>query len=460
MTLLDKMRRAFGFVHDDETEIFTDDPPSDPADKSVPADKPDLSDLSDISVPADSSGQYTEPSTDDSVTALASAMLAEVVGLFNSFQPEFIARCLDPDRQQTLLAESLTPALRSALAEMADRERQRIANAAEKERASLDARLKQLTERNEELERRRAEFKDEQLSASRQKRALKERVNDLERQIEKIEGEKEQLELENRSMLNKLRAAAVAETAAQEAPPSPGSPTTTDTEALETARAETARELEASKAEAAKAAENAEALTRDLESARAEAAGTAEKLAAAEADRDEYRRQVELLQGIAEQAEKFADTVEKRDARIAELKARLKDTENDRKEIDRLAAENRSLRSTIEANLYEHATEMSALRRQMEDSKPRRGRPRKPRPEPVDTTAADALTADDKPKKTSSRQSRITAIDEFIESNEWLMAPSPEELAAKAEEPSPDFGYHAPAHKATIHDDDSQLTLF
>lgn len=477
MTLFDKMRRAFGLASDDdESEAFRDD---------LTTTGPCLPDASPVTDPdhdteaPDNNLHSDSTAADDDAADVAAEMMAGVVELFNSFQPEFISKCLDADRQRTLLADSMAPALRQRLAAIIASEKERVCRINSDERAALDADLKKLRERNAELERRRTEFKDEQLSANRQKRALKERVHDLETQVEKLEGEKEQLDLENRSMANKLRASGV--TAQQSEAPVP-----VGTEELDKAKreaAENASKLRAIASEHAKAVECNEAMKERCKVAddmiadlrqrltAAEEAAAASETAAAQArealekaskcnvsreEADELRRQVELLQGIAEQAEKFADVAEKKDARIAELKLCLKEAEKDRLEIARLESENRSLRSTIEANLYEHASEISDLRRRLEESKPRRGRPRKPR---NDNEAGDK-PAETEEKTHKSKQPKISAIDELIESNEWLMAPTPEELVPKAEEPSDDFGYHAPVHRTTIHDDSSQLTLF
>lgn len=419
MSLFNNLRRAFGLGDDnEEDEVFLDDVNTQDVTGTAAkvTDEPDC---------------QACPSAEDSQTSesdeIAAEMMAAVVELFNSFQPDFIARCLDPDRQKKLIAESLAPALRSRLASIAAAERETVTRQAQAERQALDEDLRKMRDRNAELEKRRDAFRNEQLSSTRQKRALQERIHDLETQNEQLAAEKEQLELENRSMANKIRVAGVS-AAAQPDP---------ETEKL----AAEAKELRA-------------------ETGRLKEETAKQYAAIEEKDKEltELREQLRLSQEIAEQADRFADTIARKDARIAELKARVKEAEASAVTISRLEGENKSLRSTIESNLYEHAAEMSGLRAQLEELRnkaPRRGRPRKNRDTNQEEEAAP------KRKHSENVKPRISAIDELIEGSDWLVAPTPEEMTQQSvEEPADDFGYRAPSRKPVPHDDSSQLTLF
>lgn len=418
-----------------------------------------------------------EPGPAD-VETVAADIMAGVVELFNSFQPEFIARCLDPMRQQQLLAEQMAPALKERIALLIDAGKQRAAEDAANERRTLDDDLRRLRERNAELEKRRDELKEDKLSSSRQRRAFKERITDLESQNEQLAAEKEQLELEVRSMSNRLRAAEVtAPSDATVADPADTADTRiseltekhrSETEAL-TARLNEAKakvkDAEERLKEAEKRAEAAEARAAEAEKASVDNAANSEETARLAAEVAESRSTIQRL----------SDSIVRKDSRLSEMKARLAKIDELNRKIEQLEADNRTLKKTIDNNLFEHTTQMSELRREMEESKPRRGRPRKKRTVPDDaeveatikketpkkeTPASSDAAKEDKPAKPAIP--RISAIDEHIEGSEWLVAPTPEELKAPvvASEPSDDFGYHAPSRSATRADDPNQLTLF
>jgi len=413
-----------------------------------------------------------EPGPAD-VETVAADIMAGVVELFNSFQPEFIARCLDPMRQQQLLAEQMAPALKERIASLIDAGKQRAAEDAANERRTLDDDLRRLRERNAELEKRRDELKEDKLSSSRQRRAFKERITDLESQNEQLAAEKEQLELEVRSMSNRLRAAEV--TAPSDAPvaDSADAADTRISELIEKHRAET-ETLTARLNEAKAKVKDAEERLKEAEK-RAEAAEAGKASVDNAANSEETARLAAEVAESRSTIQRLSDSIVRKDSRLSEMKARLAKIDELNRKIEQLEADNRTLKKTIDNNLFEHTTQMSELRREMEESKPRRGRPRKKRQVPDDaeveanikketpkkeTPASSDAAKEDKPAKPAIP--RISAIDEHIEGSEWLVAPTPEELKAPvvASEPSDDFGYHAPSRSATRADDPNQLTLF
>ncbi len=453
MSIFNSLRHAFGFDSDDDSYI--DDEP-------IADSNPESDDTQAGSTVTSATPQQVDEEPAITADTIAQEMMASVVELFNSFQPEFIARCLDPEKQKSMIAQHLSPTLLAKIEEIASAERARIAREAAEERADLDADLRRMRERNDELEKRRMLFKDEQLSATRQKRALQERIHDLEVQTEQLEAEKEQLELENRSMSNKLRAASVG--GMNLAPDLINTDDKTQqkledlgkkVEELESENAALSQKLKEADDRHVSDTGSITSLTEELNQARS----LMKQANAHEEELNELRQQVEDLQEIAAQTEKIVELAEKKEARIAELKIRLKDAENAFENVDRLMKENKSLRSSLESNRYEYALEMSKLRSEIEEmkrAKPRRGRPRK--------VWAKEENPDDQESNESNqkkKQPHISAIDELIEGSEWLVAPTPEEVRSQlVEEPSDDFGYKAPPRKNTTIDDSNQLTLF
>ncbi len=117
-------------------------------------------------------------------------MLTAVVELFNSTQPEFVSRCIDTDAQKQFLLERIN-------ADVAERIRQAIRRAHEmglkeweETRRKLIEEVEDLRQQKQQLEQRREESKGERLSNQRQKRAMTERINDLESKVNTLEAEK------------------------------------------------------------------------------------------------------------------------------------------------------------------------------------------------------------------------------------------------------------------------------
>ncbi|MDE5968968.1 MAG: hypothetical protein K2G64_07675 [Muribaculaceae bacterium] len=71
--------------------------------------------------------------------------------------------------------------------------------------------MAEIRERSQQIEDSATEVKQQQLSSERRKRALDARVQELQSKIDSLEAEKEQYELENKSLVNKLRTASVQE---------------------------------------------------------------------------------------------------------------------------------------------------------------------------------------------------------------------------------------------------------
>lgn len=459
MSLFRKLRRSMGLGSDEDDNILFDDDPTTSAESES----------------TQASAQPTEPEqTTSDVETIAADIMAGVVELFNSFQPEFIARCLDPTRQQQLLAEQMTPTLKGRIASLIDAEKQRAAQESADERRDLDDDLRRLRERNADLEKHRDELKEDKLSNSRQRRAFKERIHDLETKNEELAAEKEQLELEVRSMSNRIRAAEVAAPANV-----PKAETTSDdnriNELIEKHCAETATLTELLNEAKSKIKDAEERIKAAEKRARDAEAKAEEKENASEGNAANSEETARLVAEVAESRstiQRLSDSIVRKDSRLSEMKAKLSKIDELNRKIEQLEADNRSLKETIDNNLFEHTMQMSQLRREMEESKPRRGRPRKKRPVP-DDAEVEATTPKDKPESSTTATPeeekpakpsipRISAIDEHIEGSEWLVAPTPEELKTPivVSEPSDDFGYHAPSRAVSRADDPNQLTLF
>lgn len=134
------------------------------------------------------------------------AAIAEVIN--ENFSPT-LRQSIDPDRQLALLAERLGTPLHDFIARVAQTTRECALKAMDGDRAKLQTELDTLRSERKQLESKREEQKSQLLSEQRQRRALNDRVRDLEAQLTASDAEKEQYQLEIKSMANKVRVAEV-----------------------------------------------------------------------------------------------------------------------------------------------------------------------------------------------------------------------------------------------------------
>lgn len=427
---------------------------------------------------AEDSACPQENSDLDDCIVMRKRIFETVVSTFNESLPEFIKSSVDAEAQQKYLYDALDDSVKKYFDQIDERARRLTRSTWEKERQRIDAENKANSEKIKELEVRNEEGKKQQLSAERQKRALAERIHDLEGRVATLEAEKEQYELENKSLLNKLRVSAV-----QADGVSTSECDMVDGERLQqelsdlkdkyaSAVAELAQlqaktdiadtminELNAKASEAQKKqivaettlkaiAEERDAATTRIVQLQEDLSNSDKELQAARVEISEAKEAVKAIDEIQEQLSRFEDVKEAKDRRISELS-----TENNRLMmiVDSLKSEVSSLKKTIESNLFSQAESESALRREIEELK--RSVPQQPvssleelPPEPI------------KPTK-RKRKPKISAIDESIDDTDWLVAapikPS-KSIVAESEAP---FGYQAPVKKQHP-ENDAQMSLW
>lgn len=297
MSILSSIKRAFGFGGDDyddeeyeevEETIPEADPAveaqlsnsgSDPAAHSASPDgvsdsgsgaaaeaaSPDVPAKAEPTSAADKDAQPQSKPEENAL--LASDLFDGVLELFNAALPGFVARSIDAGRQRRQLIAELDNRLAERLEAEFEKSRRRGLEEIASEREAMDAELKRIRDLNKVLDERQRETNSAKLSAERQKRALKDRVTDLENQISIIEAEKEQLQLETKSMLSRMRAAGITTTgeAVIEAPD--------NSEAIETLRREYDDKLTTAKADNLALSDRVKAAELKAE----EAAGAAEE---------------------------------------------------------------------------------------------------------------------------------------------------------------------------------------
>lgn len=501
MSIMTLFRRAFGFSPDTEEEEGEYDP-------TVPtyavgnqtSDSPAaaVTAAPEGEVPHEESAPEKADTTSIADESLPADIFDAVIEIFNQAQPEFVRECLNVEAQRRYIFNSLSESLRGRVKTALASDNREW----EKEKCELEKRIAELEGDDNEISRLRKDNKRLQLSVDRQKRALLDRINDLETQVVRQSEEKERFysrkrtpeteelakanarvkELEEESAkltaeINDLRNAPEKAPDSQGEAPAAESATATESASaeLEQCQAELERQKEAfGQATAAWAEEKAtleaerdtlkeevsrqttlreqlemktsmsDVMINDLRNQAASARGELEKF---------QHEQEEAMEQIREQLDGFEELKARKDAKISELQE-----------------SNTSLRRTIETNLYNQANSEMKLRREIKDLKAELEKlSPKPAAEPVAASApvpspavvrhapasaaasqeAAELPRTEKPARRRGRPKKVR-IDNDLDNTEWF---------AGAKHDDPDFGYHEPPRRP-VNDNEAQLSLF
>lgn len=170
---------------------------------------------------ADTAGSSVNPSNNSDNTSQQQALnepakrscpeaiFNKVVEIFNESLPPFLRESIDPEKQARYIHDALDGSMKAYLESLDKDADARMKAMLENGQQNLRREIEALREKAKRIEDTSAEWKEQKLSAERQKRALSERVHDLEKQIDAFHAEKEQYELENKSLVNKLRAMSI-----------------------------------------------------------------------------------------------------------------------------------------------------------------------------------------------------------------------------------------------------------
>lgn len=123
-----------------------------------------------------------------------------IIKLFNEFQPEFIASCLNTEQQKQYIYNHIDEAVKQRLQLAMNHARAKASRETSESHSKMTADIARLRELNASLEAKKDEFQSEKLSASRQKRALNERVHDLEAQINNLKRKKNNTNLKTEAL--------------------------------------------------------------------------------------------------------------------------------------------------------------------------------------------------------------------------------------------------------------------
>ena len=424
MSFFDAFKRALGFGPD--PDLISD---------SDTVDDPDVvAESADASEPrkeAEDSSADTPaaPSVDPDIKA---RIFDGAVAVFNEALPSFLRDTVDAGAQSKKLAEALDKGLDEYLTNLMSVAEQYAEARRDAEKLRADMQL---------IEQQRVSLREQQLSADRRRRALSDRVTDLEQQLANAEAEREQYELENRSLLNKLRVADVTgATVAEGAVPAVA---TAELKEARTALAEAKSAAEQAEATAGEFRRNAEESMRRAEAAEKELADarTREEMNLAMyndlqntlvGEKAERRR---LEESLAE-AKTIVDSVAQLQLQMGQVEELIRKRDE---RIEKLKSTNKRLRE----QLAEKEKALEAVHRAD------RGLFN------IDAEADEAVV-----RHTAVKSEDLSQIEDEFECPDWFVSEPPPGEVSPLLQSDVEFGYQEPPRKPRKPENDAQLSLF
>lgn len=136
-------------------------------------------------------------------------MFDGLVDIINADLSPMVLKCLDIEAEKRYLYETLGPKFKDFVKNTKENGLALARAEWEKEKNELKEKIEDFKARCDSAENDMREMKAMKMSEERQKSALKERIRNLEDQVAAAEAEKEQYDLENKSLLNKLKVSQV-----------------------------------------------------------------------------------------------------------------------------------------------------------------------------------------------------------------------------------------------------------
>ena len=225
MSFVKTLKRAFGFSDSEmeEEELEGIDarvtPLRDRCDKNAsqmreeqPAAQATEKTDADNDTPDRAAAASADPATISAVvenSVTPDAIFESVVRIFNESLPDFLHSSVDEKSQREYLYRALDASMKEYIENLTERAGKDCSQRFENERRSMQMEMDELRKKVQKEESDSSESKKLQLSAERQKRALNERLHELEKQLATLQAENEQYVLENKSLMNKLRVSAL-----------------------------------------------------------------------------------------------------------------------------------------------------------------------------------------------------------------------------------------------------------
>ena len=326
--------------------------------------------------------------------------------VFNDAQPDFIKKCLDMNAQRRYLYDSVDSSFKEYVASLQADIKRKALEEAEISADQMRNEVEQLQERVKSVEKLEADYKQLRMSHDRQKRSFNDRIRDLEDKVSAVEAEKEQYQLEIKSLLNKLKVAAVYE-------------------------------------------KDAKAYKDDLENLRRQMKdGVSEEVSQLKEMLENANKQITAMNG-RNMVSEVENGQLKKDIKTSCALEKLADAESRLRAAEQKLKESEALIAELEAKTKEAP-----------QSAPEKVEPISPQPAAL-SDEAEADKPRRKKRKQSKKVTKISAIDESLDETEWLVATPPAGVVVKPSSIVSDseFGYQEPPRKQPPVND-AQMSLF
>lgn len=370
------------------------------------------------------SGDYQALDSDSASEGLHGELFDAVIGLFNRWSPQFVRDCIDTEAQRRYIYDSLGVELRSRLGKVQTTSSDDVA----RERSMMMEELEKLREDNKNVVTLRERLESSRLSAERQKRAMADRIQDLQDQVATLEDKNERMALSTATRH-----------AAQTDADSAGIAALKDDLA---AREREIERLNALNEQLDTKARMADSMISELKN---RLNGATQLSASLKADVERLTQENAMMNDemakvdeFSEQLTKVEELVARKDARIAELQAAAAEAgalgdevKTLRDKISTVNAEKDALRKTIENNLYNQAHSENRLRAEIKKLKAQLG----------DSDGNEAV------KSRRSKRRVKSGENNNADNND------------SGTESLPEFGYRPPVRRQHP-DDSSQMSLF
>lgn len=152
----------------------------------------------------------------ESTDQIPEGVFDELINIINSNLSPMVLKCLDIEAEKKYLYEALGSGFSAFVKETKEKSLSEARYGWEKEKNEMNLQIEDYKSRCIAAENEMKEMKAVKLSEDRQKLALKERIRNLEDSVAAAEAEKEQYDLENKSLLNKLKVSQVKSDAIEE----------------------------------------------------------------------------------------------------------------------------------------------------------------------------------------------------------------------------------------------------
>ena len=172
MSFLKKSLKALGFSEEEEEEYTQHHTERDVA----------ASSRTTANTGAAEPATPTTPKNNDGET-LPDSLLEHIVELINASLPDFVRTCIDRESEKRYIYEHLGDSFKNYIAELNGQARSVVEQEVAVTRQKLEEELAAQKRKTAELEEQKNEIKNAQLSAERQKRALHDKVHDLDNRV-------------------------------------------------------------------------------------------------------------------------------------------------------------------------------------------------------------------------------------------------------------------------------------